>query len=952
MRTKYVVLVATLVVCALALAAVPGAGVPVAAGSDQPVLPGMPHSAADGLMDASKPPRPGMAGPAIPAGVGAPPSPASALGALDDVWEDPVQVTGDASVSHSTPTSASQRDIVVASNGVVHCVWTGSKDGVSFVGYNRYYPGSGWTEDYYFAGTTFGTSKPSIALDSNGTTIHVVYEALYNGNYHVFYMKCEPTETGNGGWDPTFTDLCTYHPTSPTAYSFFPVVACAPGNKVAVTWQWYTSSRTFALAFRECIGGTWGSQELLDPDDLGKFTPSIAYDRSGNVYISYYGHYGVFMPDYHPWVKRRIAGIWQTTEDAGSDLLNCNIVSIAVDPTTVYPHVCFFGQGADGYYRIYHNWRGVDGWQPTSDIVSGMATDRWENCANCFFTPDGRLEVVWMSFPNYPNQYGIKHNEWVDGDWATSDGVLIANLPDGHCFYPNVTVDNYSRGIYAVWTQMDYWGTYHVWMRRARPPDAPVLVSPVSDAFDEPTDGTLTWDAADRATGYDVCLDVTDPPTTPSSENQTGTSYAYTGLLNEQTYYWRVVAKNWVGQAASDVWHFTTIPAAGWTRRASMVGAPAEGAGGWLAYNPVDGLIYAARGEGTGDFYSYDQKSNQWTSLTPIPGFQQGNKLILPSYGCRGVVDDHGDIYMTLGNMTNKFLRYSAGTWTYLPDNVPSAKISKGTDAVFANGCVYLLDGSNSKFYKYDPSAVSPWSDLGGPRAGGVLGWVEGSWFVFDGSRTLYAHRKARNNPPYNEMWAFDLVSQTWGSSALPGMTGSAVGAGSGAAWFNNSVRALTGNNTVDFWRYVPADNAWYSLPSIGGKVGVGGDMTATPNKLFAFRGSKSNELWRYVPDPVTGLHAGVGSAPTSPVKLSSIDVLPNPASGRFAVVQYALPQVGPLTFSLLDVSGRVVRTEQVPATRRTGTLSIDLGGLNAGVYLVRITSADLTTTRKLVVQR
>jgi len=305
---------------------------------------------------------------------------------------------------------------------------------------------------------------------------------------------------------------------------------------------------------------------------------------------------------------------------------------------------------------------------------------------------------------------------------------------------------------------------------------------------------------------------------------------------------------------------------------------------------------------------------------------------------------------MTFGNKTDKFLLYSAGAWTYLPD-VPN-KIYKGTDAVFADGCVYLLDGFNSKLYRYDPSAATPWSDLASLQGGGTLGWTEGSWLVFDGSQTLYAHRKARNNAPYNEMWAFDLVGQTWGSDALPGMSGSAVGAGSAAAWFNSSIRALTGNNTAEFWRYVPADRTWYGRPSIGGRVSVGGDITATPCKMFAFRGNGTNQLWRYVPDPTTGLYSGVGSEPTSPVGVGSIDLLPNPANGRFAVVQYALPRAEPFRVSLLDVSGRVVVTQEVSAKSRTGALSIDLGGLNAGVYLVRITGADLTATRKLVVQR
>jgi hypothetical protein len=66
----------------------------------------------------------------------------------------------------------------------------------------------------------------------------------------------------------------------------------------------------------------------------------------------------------------------------------------------------------------------------------------------------------------------------------------------------------------------------------------------------------------------------------------------------------------------------------------------------------------------------------------------------------------------------------------------------------------------------------------------------------------------------------------------------------------------------------------------------------------------------------------------------------------------FDLPRSGPVRIAVYDAAGRAVRTQQVSAQSRNGALSIDLGGLNAGVYLVRITGADLTATRKLVVQR
>jgi hypothetical protein len=96
----------------------------------------------------------------------------------------------------------------------------------------------------------------------------------------------------------------------------------------------------------------------------------------------------------------------------------------------------------------------------------------------------------------------------------------------------------------------------------------------------------------------------------------------------------------------------------------------------------------------------------------------------------------------------------------------------------------------------------------------------------------------------------------------------------------------------------------------------------------------------------------GGGQAGFTMALQSSIDLTPNPAKNGRVTLMYALPKAEPFDMTVLDVSGRAVRTQQVSASSRTGTLSIDLGDLNAGVYVVRITGPDLTATRKLVVQR
>ncbi|MEI6881264.1 MAG: hypothetical protein WCK82_08040, partial [Bacteroidota bacterium] len=57
----------------------------------------------------------------------------------------------------------------------------------------------------------------------------------------------------------------------------------------------------------------------------------------------------------------------------------------------------------------------------------------------------------------------------------------------------------------------------------------------------------LSWNAATYAAGYDVYLDVVNPPLNVVSSNQTGTTYATSGLIGSTVYYWMVVPKNAAG---------------------------------------------------------------------------------------------------------------------------------------------------------------------------------------------------------------------------------------------------------------------------------------------------------------------------------------------------------------------------------------------------------------------
>jgi hypothetical protein len=88
----------------------------------------------------------------------------------------------------------------------------------------------------------------------------------------------------------------------------------------------------------------------------------------------------------------------------------------------------------------------------------------------------------------------------------------------------------------------------------------------------------------------------------------------------------------------------------------------------------------------------------------------------------------------------------------------------------------------------------------------------------------------------------------------------------------------------------------------------------------------------------------------SEPIVNATFAVSPNPLMSGLATVRYNLPEAGPATLSVFDVTGRTVY-EQTLAAGRSGTASLDLRKLGVGVYLVKVTTEGFSTTQKLVVE-
>jgi len=366
--------------------------------------------------------------------------------------------------------------------------------------------------------------------------------------------------------------------------------------------------------------------------------------------------------------------------------------------------------------------------------------------------------------------------------------------------------------------------------------------------------------------------------------------------------------------------------------------------------------------------------NNAWAILSGMPYTQHPLWLKkAPRKGSKGIGDGNDYIYVTQGNNSLGFWRYtiSKDSWAILPDvplGLDRKKVKGGTDLVYYTGdsvdYVYMLKGYRTEFFRFNV-ATETWEQLADAPVGARNKYDKGSFIVMDeDQKYIYAH-KAK----YMEMYRYDTDSMVWGP-ALTGMplVGSngrrkkSKDGGCGAWWPNhNGFYALKGGNTPDLWWYDAPDSTggdvWTQkedmpLEPSGKKVKHGADITQFTGVFFALKGNKQLELWRYLPASAYGYKPEREGIMGRPIKLGrvGVDVAPNPLTGGFASVRYTLPKAGPASVSVFDVAGRNVAQRTFIASR-TGAVNFDVRHLSAGVYLVRFESGDYVAKKKLVIQ-
>jgi N-acetylneuraminic acid mutarotase len=388
-------------------------------------------------------------------------------------------------------------------------------------------------------------------------------------------------------------------------------------------------------------------------------------------------------------------------------------------------------------------------------------------------------------------------------------------------------------------------------------------------------------------------------------------------------------------------------------------------------------LVFALKGNGRCEFYSYNCASNAWLTRESIPAVGSAGKKKAVKKGA-SIAYASGLLFAAKGNSTVEWWQYNpalSGTPTYpwiQKTDIPAAAklVKEGTGAASVTKgettFVYFLRGSGGQeFLRYNP-LTNAWATMA-PAPLGTSGkpFKDGSCLAVaeDGS-TVFALKGS-----YNELFAYDVATNTWSSKASLPLTGSGgrkkkVKSGAGIACHASTVYAMKGGGTYEFWQY-RADSgtgAWTQGPDVpagtGRPVKGGGALTyaAQPNALFGFKGNNTLDFFKYgfslfsgAAPAVLSPQAQSGTALSGPRPLLS--VTPNPFSST-ALVHYVLPKATSYRLRLYDVSGHLVGTlASGHGQAGAASLTVRRPALQPGVYLLRLETTATLATVKLIAE-
>ncbi len=405
-----------------------------------------------------------------------------------------------------------------------------------------------------------------------------------------------------------------------------------------------------------------------------------------------------------------------------------------------------------------------------------------------------------------------------------------------------------------------------------------------------------------------------------------------------------------------------------------------------LAYAPTTKRLYAMKGSGTNELWSYDLSTRKWEALAPMPLAPSGGRA---KDGCDLTFDPlHGtlgSLWAIKGGGRTDFYRYDIAkdTWesknpVYLGQLWSYRPPKKGAALAFVpnhgqEGTVYCIPGNGSNnLYRYDVR-TDLWSaaaDIPSPPPNAFAKCRYGSDMVFDGDSFLYVMKGSNTL----DIFAYWPLANTWvdtlDQASLLGPRSKRIKSGASMAYLNGRLVVLKGGNTQELWGYkFGARDSWVPLTDIPlaysgpqRKIKRGSSMVAVDSTIYCLKGSYSNEFWEYKPsaDPAWTEELGQ-SAANGEIAANESELLlepqlwlhPKPAQNA-VVIHYTVAAAGRTRIRVFDRAGRLVSTllDGPTAPGRHATVWNCAEVLTPGIYVVRMETGGSVLAEKLVVQR
>ena len=187
-------------------------------------------------------------------------------------------------------------------------------------------------------------------------------------------------------------------------------------------------------------------------------------------------------------------------------------------------------------------------------LVINVATSITYNSAtlNATVNPNGSFTTYFFEYGTSTAFGNATATQTIAGGVAgVAVSAGISGLQSSAIYYFRVKATN---GIGTAFTQANSFMTLQ------SPPDMAVSPEPADGSSNIPVNQVLSWVGSTQVDFYDVYLGATSNPPYRAAVPQPDTSYAPGVLAFNNTYYWRVNARNSSGTTIGNLWSFMTKP--------------------------------------------------------------------------------------------------------------------------------------------------------------------------------------------------------------------------------------------------------------------------------------------------------------------------------------------------------------------------------------------------------